>query len=336
MAKAKSIFLIDTAGADFFGIYNDRAFSEIKKLTDNDGTVISADAVLRGPEKYADVEIVFSGWGAPQMDEELLAALPNLKAFFYGAGSVRHLLTDAFWERDILLTSAYQSNAVPVAEYTVSSIVFALKQAWRQAQRLRAGVDCQSKVAMLGAYHGSRVGIVSLGAIGRLVCEKLARMELDVFAYDPFASDKIFSDYNVTRVDSLEALFLSCHVVSLHAPWLPQTEGLITGDLLRSMPEGATFINTSRGAIVDEAAMVEVLKEREDLFAVIDVITDEKDYSAAPIARLPNVFLTPHLAGSVGNECHRMGASAVEECRRYLTGEPPITPISQEIAKTLA
>ena len=334
MSKPKSIFILGPGSKN--QIYNPDAQKTLGELTENDGAVHSREQILSQPDAYADVEIGFSGWGSPVLDAELLEALPNLKAYFYGAGTVRGFVTDAFWERDILLTSAYKANAVPVAEYTVSMINLSLKRVWHYLNKLPGKKEDHGKSAIPGMYTGSRIGIISLGAIGQLVCQKLADHDVDVFAYDPYADASVFEACHARQVDALETLFADCDVVSLHAPWLPQTENLITGAHLESMREGATFINTSRGKIVDEPAMIEVLRKRPDLFAVIDVVQDESDYAGNPLADLPNAVLMPHIAGSMGRECHRMGAYVVEECRRYLNGDAPMIPISREAAKLLA
>jgi phosphoglycerate dehydrogenase-like enzyme len=164
----------------------------------------------------------------------------------------------------------------------------------------------------------------------------LAGYEVDVLAYDPYAEESIFSELSVERVDRLDELFMRCEVISLHAPWLKETEGMVTGKLLRLMPPGATFINTSRGAVVNERDLLEVLRERPDLFAVLDVLIDETVFHAHPLARLPNVFITPHIAGSKGRESHRMGMTAVEECRRYLCGLPQLCALNQATTQSLA
>jgi phosphoglycerate dehydrogenase-like enzyme len=317
-------------------VYNADAQAAICELTRNDGIATSGEAILNNPQAYEDVEIVFSTWGCPRLDDHFLDALPNLKALFYAAGSVRSFVTDAFWERDILLTSAYVANAVPVAEFTHASVIFALKRVWKQCNSLKMGKRYVPSGKPYGVYHGSRVGIISLGAIGRLVCEKLVQHDLEVCAYDPFAANSVFEELGVVRVSSLESLFATCDVVSLHAPWLKETEDLVTGAMLRSMPEDGTFINTSRGRIVDEAGMLEVLREREDLFAVLDLLQDESTFETNPLTSLPNVFITPHIAGSESLERHRMGAWAVEECRRYLVGEPPKVGLDKASAARLA
>ena len=332
----RSIFLLGEE--NFTTIYPENAVAGIQRLTRNDGHVYERDDITTHPERFADVQLIFSGWGAPIFDEELLQALPSLEAVFYGAGSVRKIVTEAFWAREILLTSAYQVNAVPVAEFTVASVIFSLKRAFFFNRSLREGVDVSDGTsrAVPGAYRGSKVGIISLGAIGCLVCEMLARHDIDVLAYDPFAGDDVFSALGVKRVNDLRSLFKVCDVVSLHTPWLKETENMITGDLLRAMPEDATFINTSRGAVVNEVEMLEVLRERSDLFAVLDVLADEETYHTNALTGLPNVFVTPHIAGSLGRECHRMGDAAVEECRRYLNGEPPMCGLNQRKSMMLA
>jgi phosphoglycerate dehydrogenase-like enzyme len=332
--KPRSIFIL---GEDkFHKSYNAQAIAQIQEITKNDGVVYTPEMLFDSDEQFDNVEIVFSGWGAPVFDAKLLKTLPTLKAVFYAAGSVRYFVTDAFWQRDIKLTSAFQANAIPVSEYVLAATVFALKNAWASSRSLTSGDRATNIYDVSGVYKGSRVGIISLGAIGQLVCKKLATMNVDIFAYDPLADNDLFMECGATRVDSLEQIFSDCDVVSLHAPLIKETEGMVSGQLLRSMPKGSTFINTARGSIVNEVEMIEALQQREDLFAVIDVITDEREFHKSILARLPNVFITPHIAGSLGRECHRMGALAVEECRRHLEGEAPLAPITNRSVQTRA
>lgn len=334
METVRSIFLIPDENRSL--IYSDAAINRIQEMTRNDGRCYNKEEILSNPENFGDVEIIFSGWGAPVLDDSLLSALPALRAFFYGAGSVRAFVTDAFWERGIVLTSAYKSNAIPVAEFTVAMVNISLKQVWSFNRAIRSGANKFDKSSIPGMYAGTKAGIISLGAIGQLVARSLSEKGLDVYAYDPFAKEEIFTDCGAVQASSLEWLFKNCEVVSLHAPNLPETENLITGEHFRLMQSGATFINTARGMIVDEPAMIEVFSEREDIYAVIDVIRDERFYGSNPLGQLPNVFMTPHIAGSTGRECHRMGDSAVEECRRFLSGEPQLTGIDREKARLLA
>ena len=156
-----------------------------------------------------------------------------------------------------------------------------------------------------------------------------------VIAYDPFVDEATAAKLGVTLV-TLEALFAQSDVVSLHTPWLPETVGLITGELIASMKPCATFINTSRGAVVWEEEMLDVLAARPDLQAVLDVVWPEPPAPESRLFDLPNVVLTPHIAGSMGAECHRMGRYMIDELDRYLAGEPLRWGITREKAAILA
>jgi phosphoglycerate dehydrogenase-like enzyme len=171
--------------------------------------------------------------------------------------------------------------------------------------------------------------------IARLVRERLRPFDLKVLAYDPFAKPEEAARLGVTLVP-LEVLFRESDVVSLHTPWLKETEGLITGELLASMKPGATFVNTARGAVVREPEMIEVLQRRPDLFAVLDVTYPEPPVADSPLYSLPNVFLTPHIAGSMDHECRRMGRYMIEELDRFLAGQPLAWQVTREKAALLA
>jgi phosphoglycerate dehydrogenase-like enzyme len=187
---------------------------------------------------------------------------------------------------------------------------------------------------MTGGY-GSTVGLISLGMIGRLVRERLRPFDLRVIAYDPFLSAAEAQSLGVEKV-ALDELFQGSDVVSLHTPWLKETEGMIRGEHFRAMRPGTTFINTARGAIVDEPGLIAALGERPDLTAVLDVTWPEPPVAGSPLYSLPNVILTPHIAGSQGNECRRMGRCMLEEYERWSRGEPVRWQISREKAKLLA
>jgi phosphoglycerate dehydrogenase-like enzyme len=135
---------------------------------------------------------------------------------------------------------------------------------------------------------------------------------------------------------SIEDVFRRADVVSLHTPWLKETEGLITGAHFAAMKPGATFINTARGAVVREDEMIQVLKQRPDLFAVLDVTYPEPPEPGSPLYSLPNVVLTPHIAGAMGTECRRMGCLVVEELQRYLNGEALQWAINRQQAAVMA
>ncbi|MGH8777270.1 MAG: hydroxyacid dehydrogenase [Jiangellaceae bacterium] len=299
--------------------YGEAERSEIARLVDVHPVPLTAETVVRSPD-LSKADIVFSGWGAPVMDEAFLASAPRVRMVFYGAGSVRSLVTDAFWDRGIRVTSAAEANAIPVSEYTLAAILLSLKHVWRLSAKVRAEHRYPALAGIPGAF-GSTVGILSFGAIGRLVCSRLRSFDVRVIAYDPYTDPKEAARLGVELVP-LDAVFRECDVVSLHTPWLRETEGLVGRALLSLMKEGATLINTARGAVVREQDLIDVLRRRPDLTAVVDVTDPEPPQPGSPLYSLPNVVLTPHIAGSQGRERLRMGRCMVQELHRYLEGEP--------------
>ncbi len=271
-------------------------------------------------ETWPEVEVLFSGWGMVPMDEVFFQRLPNLKVVFYAAGTVKDLVTDIFWQRKIRLTSAASANAVPVSEFTLSQILFALKHGWQEAISVRKHRRWPAPAFKPGAYQ-TTVGLISLGSIGRLVAEKLQHFDLNVIAYDPFFPPEEAAKLGVALV-TLEEVFSQSDVVSCHAPLLKETEGMIRGAHFELMKAGSTFINTARGAVVMEEEMIGVLKQRPDLFALLDVTHPMPPEESSPLYRMDNVIVTPHIAGSLGHECRRMGRLMVEEFDRYLAGKP--------------
>ncbi len=329
----KGIFVLEPHAFEL--IYGEEMLAEIAhRVQLISPRPLSRAEVAQNPAVLSDAEVIFSGWGAPLMDADFLAAAPRLRAVFYGAGSIRGFTTDAFWQRGIQVASAYAMNAIPVAEFTLGAILLSLKNTWRYAlgtKRLGRQMD---RVPCAGGY-GSKVGIISLGMIGRLVRERLRPFDLDVLAYDPFVTQAQATALDVEMV-SLDEIFRRCDVVSLHTPWLKETEGMIQARHFGLMKNGATFINTARGAVVSEPGMIEVLTKRPDLTALLDVTYPEPPVPDSPFYTLPNVVLTPHIAGSQNRECHRMGRLMIDEFDRFERGEPMKWAISEEKAALLA
>ena len=267
----KAIYLLSTEA--YHRIYGPDERADIARLVAFVAPPQTEDSVRRDLSVLADVELILTGWGCPVLDAEFLEAAPNVRAVFYGAGSIRQIVTEAFWARDIPITSSYAGNAVPVAEYTLAQILFCLKRGWQHAFAIKRERRYTGRIPVPGAY-GSTVGVISLGMIGRMVCRHLQGFDLHVIAYDPYVSEADAAELGV-ELCSLDDVFRHADVVSLHTPWLPETEGMITGEHFAMMKQGATFLNTARGAVVREREMIDVLQRRDDLFAVLDVVWPE-------------------------------------------------------------
>lgn len=281
---------------------------------------LTATKCVSDPESLADVEVIFGTWGMPIFNQELLNRAPKLQAVFYAAGTVKNWVTDDIWKRGVTICSAWRANALPVAEFTLGAILLSLKNVWAYHRNLRISRDWHEKITTTGGYHGT-IGLVSLGAVGMRVAELLAGFDVKVLAYDPVIDPNRIRNKSVKMV-GLDELFEKSDVVSVHAPWLKETEGLITGDLIRSMKPFSTLINTARGAVLNEDQLIEVMRERSDLTAFLDVTHFEPPDPRSPLFELPNVLLTPHVSGSLGEECQRMGNFMLGEYLRFLRNEP--------------
>ncbi len=314
----KTIFLLNDPSYPL--IYPNPLPEEIGRRTRLIGPVLSAANWRTASTEARQAEAIFSGWGMAKVDEEFLDFFPRLKIIFYGAGTIRTFSTEAMWDRGVRVTTAASANAESVTEFSLAQILLSLKRMWSQALAFRDG-----RTDVLGGASpgnvGSTVGIVSLGVIGRLVAERLKAYQHEVIAYDPFVSPDVAAALNVKLV-SLDELFARADVVSCHTPLLDSTRELLQRAHFAAMKRGASFINTARGGVVDEEAMCGVLAERPDLFALLDVTVLDEPRPDSLLRKLPNILVTPHIAGCLGPECRRMGQLMVDELDRYLAGQP--------------
>ena len=321
-------------------VYGPEQISRIEELTALIHPPMSAEESEGHRRLLEQVEIIFGGWGTRCLDARFLAGTPALKAVFYAAGSLRGVVTDDFWRAGIPVTSAYAANAVPVAEFTFAQIILALKKAQRLTRLCRENRRWgRSRIDFepVPGCFDSTVGVVSPGTIGAKVVNLLKNLDLKIKVYD-IAPDQPLSDPipNAPLYVPIEEIFAECDVISLHTALLPETAGMITRELLFSMKEGAALINTARGGLIDEQALIEVLTARPDITAHLDVLHPEPPAAGSPLFALPNLFITPHIAGSMGSECRRMGESAIAECRRFLAGEPLRWQVTREMMGTMA
>ncbi|MEV6950581.1 hydroxyacid dehydrogenase [Streptomyces sp. NPDC051183] len=279
----------------------------------------------------AEAEVLLTFWGAPAIDARALSAAPRLRTVVHAAGSVKHFVTEACWDRGITVSSAALANSLPVAEYTVAMVLLAnkcvmqLREEYRRDRGSRH--DWHLRYGHAGNYRRT-VGIVGASRIGRRVIELLRPYDLELVVYDPYLTELQVQGLGVRGV-GLDELCRISDVVSLHAPELPETRSMIDRRRLALMRDGATLINTARGSLVDGAAVTEELASGR-LHAVIDVTEPEVLPADSPLYDLPNVLLTPHIAGSLGNELHRMAGSAIEEIARYAAGLPFLHQVRRE------
>lgn len=273
------------------------------------------------PDVLATVDIVISGWGAPVLDSARIESLPALRHVIHCGGTVKSLVSPALWARDITVSSAAEPNAIPVAEFTFAAIVMAGKKAPFLAADARTKRDDWSYRHQRGRLSnlGLRVGIVGFSRIGRRVVKRLQQLEdVTVLVSDPFADPAKVAAAGA-ELTSLQDLLPRVDVLSIHAPNLPSTRHIIGAEELALLADHATVINTARGQLLDTAAL-EAECVRGRLQAILDVTDPEPLPACSLLYDLPNVMITPHIAGSLDTEIRRMTDTALDELERLRSG----------------
>ena len=270
------------------------------------------------------VEVLIGGWGCAPLDAAALDRLPALRLLAYAAGTVKAVVTEELWERGVAVSSAASANAVPVAEFTFAAIVMIAKDVFRvrDAYRSQRGEGWVSGVGPAGPLgtHGLKVGVIGASKIGRMVLERLRTMDVELGLRDPYLDPEEVDELGATPM-GLDELCGWADIVTVHAPELPATHHMIDAERLALMRDGAWLVNTARGSIVDTAAL-EAECAAGRLSTWIDTPDPEPLPPTSPLWDLPNAVLTPHIAGSMGNEVERMGLLAAEEVARFLFGRP--------------
>jgi phosphoglycerate dehydrogenase-like enzyme len=294
-----------------------------------------------GAAALGEADILLGAWGASSLTRERLTRAPHLKMVAYAAGSIRPILPPEFWESsDILVTTAAPAMAVPVAQFTFAAIIMCGKDVFRlrdehRAERGTGGYGSRRGrgLAHIG-NHGRRIGIVGASRIGRAVIDMLVRSNFEVGVYDPFLEAEEARLLGAEKMELHELLAWS-DTVSLHAPILPETRHMIGARELALMADHAVLINTARGWLVDhEALLAEARSGR--LRILIDTPEPEPLPPASPFYDLPNVVLTPHIAGAMGNELRALSDLAITEIERFVGGEPPLFPVRKHDLERMA
>lgn len=284
-------------------------------------------------ELLARVQVIFAGWGVPRLDAAALARMPRLELVAYAAGSVRSFVTPETYAHGVTVTTAAAANGVPVAEFTLALITLANKQILEGVRAYRAN----ERKGVLFDTSGNvdrTVGIIGASLIGRDVLDRLETLQLRRLVADPTITADQAAALGAELVD-LDTLMAESDVVSLHAPILPSTIGMIGPAQIAAMKDGATFINTARGVLVDHDALRAELATGR-ISAMLDVTHPEPLLPEDPMRSMPNVLLTPHLAGSHGLELRRMAESAVAEIERWAAGEPPRHGVTEAALAVMA
>ncbi len=330
----KAVWICDRGKALLDTVYTQEAVRRLEEKLQFTGVITSIEE-LQAP--LVGVEYAFSTWGMLALTrEQIRTYLPDLKAVFYGAGSVQSFAAP-FLDCGVRVFSSAAANAVPVAEYTVAQILLANKGFYQAARLYKEGNHqaAQRHSAMHPGNYDAVIGIIGAGMIGKLVIRSLREHRLSILCFDPFLPDEAATDLGVRKV-SLETVFAESDVISNHLANNPQTVGMLNARLFSRMKDHAVFINTGRGAQVVEEDLCQALREKPGRTAVLDVTMPEPVREGHPFYTMPNVFLTPHIAGSMGRETARMGDYQVQAFFDLLEGRPLTLEVTRPMLATMA
>ncbi len=281
-------------------------------------------------------EIVITSWGTPRFNDEVLAAASDLKLIAHAAGSIKSLLPPPVFERNILVTHAAAAMAQSVAEMSLTFILMLLRRVMEFDQVMKAGVEWEATKAVGWGLDiaGTRVGVVGAGYVGRRMIALLKAVRAEVVVYDPYLSDERANELGVEKAD-LQHLLRTCMALTFHAPKTDETYHMIGAEELKLVPDGAAFVNTSRGNVIDEEALIDELQTGR-FWAALDVFEREPLPVDHPLRKLPNVVLMPHMASKTTQADARIGELIVDEVRRYLNGQPLRYPVTGDMLETMA
>ncbi len=297
-----------------------------------DGSPSAADL----PVLLDGARAAITGWGSPSLTADVLAGAPALGLVAHTAGSIHKLVPGAAIEHGLRVTHAAAIIADAVAELVVGQTLRYLRNLDQMDDRMKTGSDwLEIRHDYPGRLLGEQIiGVVGTGHVGRTVIARLRAFGTTVLASDPYLSEAQAAEIGVTKVE-LDDVFAKSDIVTLHAPALPETTGIVDQRRLSLMRDGALLVNMARGALVKEDALYEELR-RGRIFAVLDVFAAEPLAADSPLRTLSNVYLSPHAAGQTVDTYLRQGRAMVAEVERYLNGEDLRYEISAAALSTMA
>ncbi len=330
------IALLGADKSKFNLVFSEDVMIKLKEYGEVSSELINRKNIEKHKTFLTGCDVAFSTWGMLALsEEEIKEYMPNLKCVFYAAGTVQYF-AKPFLNCSVKVFSAFAANAVPVIEYTVSQIILASKGFYQGAKRYRLALPLSFLHTQKSKGNfGIKAGLIGLGAIGSGVAKKLQDYDIEVLAYDPFCSKEKAEQLGVQLTD-LETIFKECLVISNHLANKKELKNIFTDKHFRLMQKYSTFINTGRGDQVNEWALAKNLILHPSRTAVADVLKNETMPFISPLFWCPNAIITPHIAGSMGNETHRMAYYMIEELDRYITGKETRFEVTKEMLSTMA
>lgn len=268
---------------------------------------------------------------AGRITAKIMDGAPGLRVVARHGAGYDNIDVEAATERGIVVVYSPGTHSATVADHTLGLMIAVAKRIPQAHDALRLEGRWQVRKEYIGTdVTGKTLGIVGLGRIGREVAKRARGFDMKVLCYDPYVEKKRAGEVGAEPVD-LETLLRESDFVTLHVPITRETCGLIGERQLSLMKPGAYLINTCRGAVVDEKALVKALTSGRLAGAALDVFDKEPPDPANPLFKLDNVVVTPHMAAHTREALQRMAVSVAEDVVRVLRGERPINAANPRV-----
>ena len=284
-------------------------------------------------QRAKGVEAIITTWGCPKIDVSVVESAPKLKIISHAAGSVKYFINREVWDAGVVVTNAASAIALYVGEFSLCLALALLrtlpKYACGSPKDAWQNVSCVANETLFG----KTVGIISLSRTGRAFLRMLQPFKCNVLAYDPYFSPGEAAKLGVMLV-SLEELLSSSKVIALHAPVTDETINMLDADKLKLIPDGAVFVNTARGILIDHDALTKELQTGR-FKAALDVTHPEPLPEDHPLRKLPNVLITPHIAGPADGRSD-MFRTVVDDLKLFWSGKKPKNEVTKDMLETMA
>lgn len=279
-------------------------------------------------EKVKEADVLMTGWSQATIHA---ADIGDCKMIVHTGGTVGGIVDLDVFDTNTVVLSGNRYYSTSVAEGVIAYMLYALREMDRYAHDLKNGIwryNSQTR-----GLIGKTVGIISLGAIGKEVVRLLSVLGVKIKAYST-TRDKEFAEAYDVEYAQLEEIFKTCDIVSVHTAKNDDTYHMINDKHFKLLNDGALFLNTSRGAVIDEQALIENLRDAR-FTAVLDVYEKEPLPQDSELMKLPNAIIFPHQAGPTFDLREKITEYLIEDIKTYFEGGKPRNIISKEIAKRM-
>ncbi|MBE6931512.1 MAG: hydroxyacid dehydrogenase [Ruminococcaceae bacterium] len=315
-------------------IFSDRALNLLRTY----GDVVINDSESTEPDQIKKViegaDVAITSWGNTNLTKDILDCCPNLGLIMHAAGSIKPVVSDTVWERGIRVSGSPKPLGMGVAETALGFTISASKNFYNLNVNCHNGGWVEGKENIRELFD-LRVGVLGSGWAGAHYLRLLQNFDVETVLYDPYCSEEKAASLK-TRLVSFEELLRTSDIISIHAPSIPETDNMFRAETLAMMKKDAILINTARGSIVNEDDLYAHMKAGNLKYACLDVFKPEPPVADHPLRSLPNVIITPHLAGLTTNGLKRIGMHSAEEIGRYINGERMLCEVTQDMLATMA